>query len=926
MKFWGVFFLSFISLLFALEGLGQTASDTVCLDESVSFLPQGDPEELDYEWDFCTNDLDQVPAFSDAVQIAANGNTHLSVVHDGENYYGFATTFLGSFITKISFGNSLDNPAAFNSLGNPGNKLNSPYSIQVIQDQGTWYAAVVNFSNSELNLFSFGPSLSSNTLEFVKKVPTGTSINGPRGLKWVHSTEGWFAFVANLNTSELTRLYFGNSVLNDPVVSTINIGAGAALGVEVTQANGLWHAFVAANTIYHVSLGASLNSTTTSTAPLTLNAVIESPANMSALYNKGAYHLLVSSRKGKVFQINLGDEVNDRNGTVVDYGNFAVMNDIIAFQTLKIGTTIRSFLFDFGNNRLRRLSYDQPCSASQATSSSQQPAVSFSAAGHYQIDLHLQSPSAQPQDTTFSLLVRPESAPIVSLSSSSNCQGQVDLSISSNLELANTRWSIADSLLQGTEISHFFTSPGLYEVKVEALGTNGCSNILTKELPIYPPPLASFCFTPGPLCERNPVNFTNLTSGPPDSVTAYRWTFSGVDSALVKNPTYSFLLPGAQLVKLEASIPGCADDTAVAIDIIDAPNTAFTAQEVCLGEITSFSNLSTGDGLSAYLWDFGDGYTITQGNPVHRYEQAGKYPVVLSTSNALGCSALYTDTVAVHALPQALFSYDLACAERPVQLSNLSQVQGSSLAAHRWYLAEEGAQGTDLFSTALDPVLELPQGRYTLSLATTTLHGCRDSTSQGLEVYESPVANFEVDLRCLGHPSTLVDQSHSQQLPISIWTWSVGDSLLYEQHPSLAFDQAGTQSISLTVRNQRLCSDTRSKTIQIPDKARADFDFFQPCLGQFTRFVPHSSQADDPLTKFRWDFDGRGTSFDPEGIFSFPFVDRYEVRLMAESQRGCADTVVKTLDIFSPPQSPVYRHTLVRQGSGQNSIYQPDRW
>ncbi|HEY7543447.1 MAG TPA: PKD domain-containing protein, partial [Blastocatellia bacterium] len=49
-----------------------------------------------------------------------------------------------------------------------------------------------------------------------------------------------------------------------------------------------------------------------------------------------------------------------------------------------------------------------------------------------------------------------------------------------------------------------------------------------------------------------------------------------------------------------------------------------------------FTDLSTG--ATAWQWDFGDGGSSTQKNPLHTYQNAGSYTVVLTASNAAGMS------------------------------------------------------------------------------------------------------------------------------------------------------------------------------------------------------------------------------------------------------------------------------------------------
>lgn len=71
-----------------------------------------------------------------------------------------------------------------------------------------------------------------------------------------------------------------------------------------------------------------------------------------------------------------------------------------------------------------------------------------------------------------------------------------------------------------------------------------------------------------------------------------------------------------------------------------APTAAFTPTNgtpanVSVGEDVQFTDASTDVALDWY-WDFGDGYTSREQNPVHAYSEAGSYTVTLKVVNRIG--------------------------------------------------------------------------------------------------------------------------------------------------------------------------------------------------------------------------------------------------------------------------------------------------
>lgn len=81
-----------------------------------------------------------------------------------------------------------------------------------------------------------------------------------------------------------------------------------------------------------------------------------------------------------------------------------------------------------------------------------------------------------------------------------------------------------------------------------------------------------------------------------------------------------------------------------------------TPVEGALPLTVRFQNESDGD-ASSWLWNFGDGETSTDQNPVHTYQKNGKYSVSLTASNnGMSDRKVKSDFIKVE--PYALFGYD----------------------------------------------------------------------------------------------------------------------------------------------------------------------------------------------------------------------------------------------------------------------------
>jgi serine protease AprX len=92
----------------------------------------------------------------------------------------------------------------------------------------------------------------------------------------------------------------------------------------------------------------------------------------------------------------------------------------------------------------------------------------------------------------------------------------------------------------------------------------------------------------------------------------------------------------------------------------------------------SFSDMSTGVPAS-WLWDFGDGNTSTDQNPIHTYSTAGKYTVGLTVENAAGSN---TETKSEYInvtkkVPTADFSASATSGKAPLKVQFTDRSTGS---------------------------------------------------------------------------------------------------------------------------------------------------------------------------------------------------------------------------------------------------------
>lgn len=127
------------------------------------------------------------------------------------------------------------------------------------------------------------------------------------------------------------------------------------------------------------------------------------------------------------------------------------------------------------------------------------------------------------------------------------------------------------------------------------------------------------------------VQFTNTSTGTNPS-TVYFWTLGDGNFNFTANFTHIYTSNGTFFVSLNISdSTGCSSIFRDTITVTNSNTCTASFNSSINGATASFVSTSAGTHPSTrYNWDFGDGNTSTQQNPVHTFAMAGTYAVCLS--------------------------------------------------------------------------------------------------------------------------------------------------------------------------------------------------------------------------------------------------------------------------------------------------------
>ncbi len=188
---------------------------------------------------------------------------------------------------------------------------------------------------------------------------------------------------------------------------------------------------------------------------------------------------------------------------------------------------------------------------------------------------------------------------------------------------------------------------------VDNAGNAGVHHQATFTIEKNKKPVADFTYTPENPTDVDTINFVDHSSDEDGEVVSWFWEFGDGNTSSKQNPTHKYADNGTYVVKLTVKDDKNATSTKqVAIVVTNkAPVAKFTYQpdKPKIGDEIQFTSQSFDDdgNIVSYAWDFGDGNTSTEQNPVHSYEKKGTYNVTLTVTDNDGATHQETQQVVV---------------------------------------------------------------------------------------------------------------------------------------------------------------------------------------------------------------------------------------------------------------------------------------
>lgn len=483
----------------------------------------------------------------------------------------------------------------------------------------------------------------------------------------------------------------------------------------------------------------------------------------------------------------------------------ACAGNLILFTDSSITTgidTIISYIWDFGDN--------------STDSINKNPGHIYVTPGIYTVTLTVIS--ATYCDTSVSRTIEVIESPQVSFGYHNVCQGTdvpfIDQSITPiGTTITSYEWNFGDGNTDTiANPVHNYLLPGIYNVLLTVTSSQGCIDSISQTVNIYEVPVASFGYSAP--CTGLPVFFTDSSVTISDSITTWSWTFGSIGAVdSIPDPQFSFSDNSAEPVTLIVGTSnGCFDTITRYLIINQSPEFNSSGNNTCFGNNTLFQYLPLAGSSTNVniLWNFGDSTASNADNPVHNYNSAGVYVVILTVTD-LGNSCYASDTlqINVYPSPDVKFSGDSGCVGVPINFMDMSTVSGGQITDWKWIFENSS------ISLLQNPTYQFNQpGVVPVQLITTTDAGCTDSLMKFISIHELTQVDFTPS-PLSGPPPLEVSFSNFSDPGYYIWNFNDNSPLDTSTSPFHIFTDTGYYQVQLTVTDYSGCSDSLSKTIRV---------------------------------------------------------------------------------------------------------------
>jgi gliding motility-associated-like protein len=417
--------------------------------------------------------------------------------------------------------------------------------------------------------------------------------------------------------------------------------------------------------------------------------------------------------------------------------------------------------------------------------------------------------------------------PVIEALDTNICDGQtIDITTTVSPAGGDYLWEIDNSVNN----SLYGVSPSITTDYIVHYSLFGCESEDTSTVVVYKQPEARLIVDS--VCYSDVTNFIDnsvLDNSTGDVIDTWLWSFGDGNTSTVESPGHTYSAENTYNVELIIETNnGCKDTVTAQTVVYPLPNPKFSVPSVCLNIESVFaddsdvSSANTNNNITDWLWNFDDGNTSTDSNPIHTYSTDGTFNVELSLVTNNGCTADTILPAVVHPRPVVDITADttISCSPLCLTLSSASTINSpSTISTNTWYIngveTQSGADNSysDCIENSSDDT-----DQYDVELLVESNEGCESNLliNDYLTVYHNPIANFEYTPEYLDVILPEAEFTNLSQYEDSVF-WTFGTfSTSSENFVELEFPAAaGDYVVELLAITDEGCRDSIEEIITL---------------------------------------------------------------------------------------------------------------
>lgn len=504
---------------------------------------------------------------------------------------------------------------------------------------------------------------------------------------------------------------------------------------------------------------------------------------------------------------------------------------------------------------------------------------------------------------------------ITLLTPSSTCLGQSQaLNFSSpNSGPLWVSWKINDTIeITDPTALYTFKDTGIYKIQLNIENLFYDKDSAFTSIHVNSVPKAQFLFEDA--CKSDTLKLIDNSTINSGFINAYTWLFDDSLQASTQNYQLHFdELDTFKVSLIALSNKNCADTLSKTIQITNNPTAKFVAFSACQGEDALLFDQSTtqGDTIKNYHWDFGDGNSLSTNSSgaSHAFTLSGKFNVKLTVTTSNGCSNSYNSNITVNPKPIAQFDINDICLGEKIDLINKSTTPVGTLQNYRWIMGDGKA-----YTQKNTKHTYTKSGQYNINLIVSSSIGCIDTALQTINVYNAPIADFDLSDSCLqSNTSLYFTQSQSTKDTITTYKWWIdgqqeGGNQATLQHSFATHSKE--YLVKLYLETETGCKDSIEKNINLKEVIPAVFGVDATCIGSSSKLQQNFNTAE--LDSLHWI--GWGVTMSEintnEWMVHFDSSTKHQLFIRTFAKNGCQDS---SYEVLSAKELPIVNFSYTKQ-------------